>query len=158
MRTQFLVTAVLGLAVAGCGECQPVLVSLDASNIESRGESNSDSIPFSVIETTEDGSRVVQYEVEFARPQHVTSVDSSGQETVRTEMVSMVAQRLATVPPGEDISKFLRVHVDGEIRDHEPEVRFDEYVDPAPAPPEPPDAIINSQLQVLTSLAASTGP
>jgi len=158
MRTPFFVTAVLGLAVSGCGDCQPSLVSHDTPSIEPRSESASPSIPYSVIETTEDGSRVVQYEVEFMKPQHVGFVDDNGQETVRTEMVPFTEQRISTVPPGEDISEFLRVHAGGRIIDHEPDVRFDDYVDPAPAPPEPPDAIINSQLQVLTSLAASTGP
>ena len=158
MRTPFFVTAVLGLALAGCGDCQPALVSHDAPNIESRSESTSTSIPYSVIETTGDGSRVVQYVVEFMKPQHVSFVDDNGQETVRMEMVPFKEQRISTVPPGEDISEFLRVHAGGRISDHEPDVRFDEYVDPAPAPPERPDAIIHSQLQVLTSLAASTGP
>jgi hypothetical protein len=39
------------------------------------------------------------------------------------------------------------------IIDYEPDVRFDDYVDPAPAPPESSDAVIRQQLQVLTSIS-----
>lgn len=101
-----------------------------------------------------DSSHVVQYAVEIMKPETQFTMDSNGREEIRSVMVPMVEQRITTIPPGEDISEFLSGHADGKIVNREPSARFDDYVDPAPAPPESSDAVIRQQLQVLTSIAA----
>ena len=131
MRTQFLFSVLVGIAVSGCEQCEYSCVPQNTVDAESPDEFIPDDVPFSRIETT----------------------DINGREEVRTVMVTMLEERNATVPPGEDISKFLRMNAGGRIIDYEPDVRFDDYVDPAPAPPEPSDAVIRQQLQVLTSIA-----
>lgn len=154
MRTQLLFSVLVGIAVSGCGNSEYSHGPRNTTDAESPDEFIPDDVPYSLIETEEDGSQVIQYYVEVMHPKTEIITDINGREEVRTVMVTMVEERIATVPPGEDISEFLRMNAGGRIIDYEPDVRFDDYVDPAPAPPEPSDAVIRQQLQVLTSIAA----
>ena len=153
MRTQLLFSVLVGIAVSGCGQCEYSCVPQNTVDAESPDEFIPDDVPFSLIETEEDGSQVIQYYVEVMHPKTEIITDINGREEVRTVMVTMVEERIATVPPREDISEFLRMNAGGRIIDYEPDVLFDDYVDPAPAPPESSDAVIRQQLQVLTSIA-----
>ncbi len=153
MRTQLLFFVFVGIAVSGCGNSEHSHVPQNTANAESPDEFISDGVLHYPIETMDDGSQVIQYFVEIMRPELQSTKDSNGREEVHTVMVPTVEQRTATVQPGEDISEFLRVHAGGRVIDHEPDVHFDDYVDPAPAPPESSDAVIRQQLQVLTSIA-----
>ena len=155
MRTQLLFSVLVCIAVSGCGcgNSEHSCVPQNTANTESPDEFISEDVPYYLIETMDDGSQLIQYAVEIMLPQTHLITDSNGREEVRSVMVPIVEERRATVPPGEDISEFLRVNSGDRIIDHEPDVRLDEYVDPAPAPPESSDAVIPQQLQVLTSIA-----
>lgn len=155
MRTQILLTVFLVLVVPGCGDCQPVPESFDAEvDKQPQEQLTSDCIPYSVIKTNEDGSLSIQYQSEIMVPRRRTFMDANGQEIVCTEMERRFEERTSTVPPGTDISEYLKVHAGGDRSlNHEMDLRFDEYVDPAPAPPAPSDAVIQPELQVLTSIA-----
>ena len=135
MRTPLLFSALVSIAVSGCGNCEHSQVPENTANTESPDECLPEEVSYCLIETLDDGSQVIQYCVEIMRPQTHLITDSNGREEVQSVMVTMVEERRATVPPDEDISEFLRVHAGGRIIDHEPDVRFDDYVDAAPAPP-----------------------
>jgi hypothetical protein len=143
----------MGIAVSGCGNSEHSRVPENTANTESPDDLGLHDVPYHLVETMPDGSHVVQYCVETMHPKTEIITDINGREEVRTVMVTMIEERSATVPPGEDISEFLSWHADGKIVNQEPSARFDDYVDPAPAPPESSDAVIRQQLQVLTSIA-----
>ena len=153
MRTQLLFSVLVGIAVSGCGNSEHSHGPRKTTDAESLYDFIPDDFPYSLIETENDGSQVIQYYVEVMHPKTEIITDINGREEVRTVMVTMVEERIATVPPGEDISEFLRMNAGGRIIDYEPDVRFDDYVDPVPAPPASSDAVIRQQLQVLTSIA-----
>ena len=154
MRTHILLTAFFGLVVSGCGDCQPAFESCGGtSDNQPQEQFTSDCIPYSVIKTNEDGSLFIQYQSEIMVPRRRTFMDANGREIVCTEMERSYVEHTSTVPPGTDISEYLRVHAGGSTPDQEQNLRFDEYVDPAPAPPAPSDAVIQQELQVLTSIA-----
>ena len=153
MRTRILFSVLVGIAVSGCGNSEHSRVPENTATTESADDFISEDIPYYLIETMDDGSQVIQYCVEVMHPKTEIITDINGREEVRTVMVTMVEERIATVPPREDISEFLRMNAGGRIIDYEPDVLFDDYVDPAPAPPESSDAVIRQQLQVLTSIA-----
>lgn len=156
MRTHFLLTALFGLAVSGCGTCQPALESCGVpSDNQPQEQFTSDCIPYSVIKANEDGSLFIQYQSEIMVPRRRTFMDANGREIVCTEMERSYVEHTSTVPPGTDISEYLKVHAGGSTPDQEQNLRLDEYVDPAPAPPAPADAVILPELQVVTSIAAS---
>jgi hypothetical protein len=135
MRIQILLTAFLGLAVSGCGDCQPVCESCGVTDDDQPQEQfTSGCIPYSVIKTNEDGSLFIQYEFEIMVPRRRTFMDANGQEIVCTEIERRFEERISTVPPGTDVSDYLRVHAGASTPEHEPDLRLDEYVDPAPAP------------------------
>lgn len=155
MRTRILLTAFLGLAVSGCGDCQPDFESCGVTGHDQPLEQfTSDCIPYSVIKTNEDGSLFIQYQSEIMVPRRRTFMDANGQEIVCTEMERSYVEHTSTVPPGTDISEFLRVHAGASTPEQEPDLRLNEYVDPAPAPPASSDAVIPPRLQVVTSIAA----
>ncbi len=155
MRKHILFTAFFGLAVSGCGTCQPALESYCVTGDNQPQEQfTSECIPYAVIETNDDGSFMIQYQTEVLVPIQRTFIDANGQEIVCTEMQRSYMEHTSTVPPGTDISEYLRVHAGGSTPDQEQNLRLDEYVDPAPAPPAPSDAVIQPELQVLTSIAA----
>ncbi len=155
MRTHILLTAIFGLAVSGCGTCQPALESCGGTGDNQPQEQfTSDGIPYAVIQTNDDGSFMIQYQTEVLVPRLRTFIDANGHEIVCTEMVRRFEERTSTVPQGTDISEYLKVHAGGRTLDQEPYLRFDEYVDPAPAPPVSSDAVIHPELQVVTSIAA----
>ena len=155
MRTHILLTAFFGLAVSGCGTCQPALESCGGTGDNQPQEQfTSDCIPYAVIQTNDDGSFMIQYQTVELVPRQRTFIDANGQEIVCTEMQRSYVEHTSTVAPGTDISEYLKVHAGGGTPDQEQKLRLDEYVDPAPAPPAPPDAVILPELQVVTSIAA----
>ena len=87
-----------------------------------------------------DGSQVTQYYVEVMHPKTEIVTDINGREEVRTVMVTMVEERIATLPPGEDISEFLSLDFGGRIIAPEPDANFDGPAEPAPGPPAPPES------------------
>ena len=135
MRTQVVVIAFLGLAVSGCGESQSANVPVDIIELELPKQSCSETDLYSVIRTNVDGSRMVRYQVEIMSSQQTSFVDSNGQEIVRSEMVPRTEERVATVPPGEDIAEFLRVSAGGRLVQIETSLGVIPDVEPAPAPP-----------------------
>ena len=154
MRTHILLTAIFGLAVSGCGTCQPALESCGGTGDNQPQEQfTSDCIPYAVIQTNDDGSFMIQYQTEVLVPRQRTFIDANGQEIVCTEMQRSYVEHTSTVAPGTDISEYLKVKAGGATLDQETDLHFDEYVDPAPAPPAPSDAVIQPELQVLTSIA-----
>ena len=155
MRIYILLTAFFGLAVSGCGDCQPAFESCGITgDTPPQEQFTSDCIPYSVIKTNDDGSLFIQYQSEIMVPRRRTYIDANGQEIVCTEMERRFEERISTVPPGTDISEYLRVHACGSAPDQEQNLRLDEYVDPVPAPPAPSDTVIHPELQVVTSIAA----
>lgn len=140
MRTQLLFSVLVGIAVSGCGNSEHSRVPENTANTESADDFISEDIPYYLIETMDDGSQVIQYCVEIMVPQTHSTTDSNGRQKVHSVMVAMVEERIATVPPGEDISEFLSGHADGKIISPESYTRFDEDIEPAPAPPAPPES------------------
>lgn len=156
MRTHILLAAVFGLAVSGCGTCQPALESCGGTGDNQPQEQfTSDCIPYAVIQTNDDGSFMIRYQTVELVPRQRTFIDANGQEIVCTEMQRSYVEHTSTVAPGTDISEYLKVQAGGGTLDQEPDLHFNEYVDPAPAPPAPADAVILPELQVVTSIAAS---
>ncbi|MFO0979105.1 MAG: hypothetical protein U0996_22030 [Planctomycetaceae bacterium] len=155
MRTHILLTAILGLAVSGCGTCQPALETCETTGDQKPLEQfTSDCIPYAVIQTNDDGSFMIRYQTVELVPRQRTFIDANGQEIVCTEMQRSYVEHTSTVAPGTDISEYLKVRAGGATLDQQ-DLHFDEYVDPAPAPPAPADAVILPELQVVTSIAAS---
>jgi len=99
--------------------------------------SNSDTIPYTLIKTNKDGARVILYYVENMVPQRCITIDGDGLELLSTELIPTVEERMATVPPGEDIAEFIRVSAGGRMVSYETSATFTEGVEPAPAPPAP---------------------
>lgn len=138
MRTQIVVIAFLGLAISGCAESQPAYVpAVVPIEIEMSDEFTSETDLYFVESTSADGSREVRYKVEILNLQQMSSVDSNGQEIVRSEWVPIVEEYVATVPHGEDIEQYLRALESVKIVPFEtaPDVTPDVVV--APAPPAP---------------------
>lgn len=105
MRTQILLTAFFGLAVSGCGTCQPAFETCGTAGDHKPLEHfTSDCIPYSVIKTNEDGSLLIEYQTEVLVPRHRTIVDVDGHEIACTEIDRTFVRRTSTVPPGADIS------------------------------------------------------
>ncbi len=140
MRTQLLFSVLVGIAVSGCGNSEHSHVPRNTANAESPDEFISDDVPYSLIETMDDGSQVIQYCVEVMHPQTEITTDSNGRDVVHTVMVSSIEERIATLPPGEDISEFLSLDAGGRIIRPESYTNFDQDVEPAPAPPAPPES------------------
>ena len=140
MRTQLLFSVLVGIAVSGCGNSEHSRVPENTATTESADDFISEDIPYYLIETMDDGSQVIQYCVEVMHPQTEIVTDINGREEVRTVMVTMVEERIGTVPPGEDISEFLRMHAGGRIIRPESYTNFGEDVEPAPAPPALPES------------------
>jgi len=99
--------------------------------------SNSDTIPYTLVKTNKDGARVILYCLKLMVPQKCITMDDDGLEVMSTEMKPMTEERMATVPPGEDIAEFIRVSAGGRMVSYEPPATFTEGVEPAPAPPAP---------------------
>lgn len=155
MRTIILLTAFFGLVVSGCGTCQPAFETCETTGDQKPLEQfTSDCIPYSVIKTNEDGSLLIEYQTEVLVPRQRTIVDADGNAIACTEIDRKFVCKTSTVPPGTDISAYLRVHAGGRVLDQEQELRLEEYVDPAPKPPASSNSVINPERQVVTSFAA----
>ena len=135
MRTELLFSVFVGIAVSGCGQCEYSCVPQNTVDTESPDDWVWHEVPYHLVETMPDSSHVVQYAVEIMKPETQFTMDSNGREEIRSVMVPMVEQRITTIPPGEDISEFLSGYADGKIVNREPIAHFDDYVEPAPAPP-----------------------
>ena len=135
MRTQLLFSVFIGIAVSGCGNSEHSRVPENTVNTESPDELSLHDVPYHLVQTMPDGSHVVQYYVEVMVDEMRTRTVESGQQETYVVKVLRTEEQMATVPNGEDISEFLSWHADGRIVNREPDVRFDEYVDAAPAPP-----------------------
>ena len=141
MRTQLLFSVFVGIAVAGCGSSEHSDISQNTANLESPQEFIPEELPYHLVKTTDDGSQVIQYCIEVFHPEMHSRTGSDGQDEVFTVMASVTEERIATIPPGEDISKFLREFSGGRIISPESYTPFDRDVDvaPAPAPPALPE-------------------
>lgn len=135
MRTQLLFSVLMGIAVCGCGNSEHSRVPENTANTESSDEWFWHDVPYHLVETMPDGSHVVQYCVVVMFDEVRSKTVENGREEIYVVKVPKVEEQIATVPPGEDISEFLSEYVDGKIVNREPIAHFDEYVEPAPAPP-----------------------
>ena len=140
MRTQLLFSVLVGIAVTGCGNSEQAHVPRNTADTESPDEFIPEDVPYHLIETAEDGSQVIQYCVEVFRPETRTRTNNNGREEIYTVMLPSIEERMATFPPGEDISAFLRLHSGGRIFRPESYRDFDENVEPAPPAPAPAPA------------------
>ena len=140
MRTQLLFFVFVGIAVSGCGQCEYSCVPQNTADAESPDEFIPEDVPYYLIETADDGSQVIQYCVEVFRPVTHSRTDSNGREEVYTVMMPSTEERMATLPPGKDILEFLRLDAGGRIIRPESYTNFDQDVEPAPAPPAPPES------------------
>ena len=142
MRTQLLFSVFVCIAVSGCGcgNSEHSCVPQNTANTESPDEFISEDVPYYLVETMDDGSQVIQYAVEVFRPVTHSRTDSNGREEVYTVMMPSIEERMATLPPGKDILEFLRLDAGGRIIRPESYTNFDQDVEPAPAPPAPPES------------------
>jgi len=135
MRTQILLSVVVTLAISGCGNSEHAVVPQTVACMDSPCGSNSDTIPYTLIKTNKDGARVILYYVENMVPQRCITIDGDGLELLSTELIPTVEERMATVPPGEDIAEFVRVSAGGRLARNEPPTTFIDHVEPAPPAP-----------------------
>ena len=135
MRTQLVFYVLMGIGASGCGNSEDSRVPESAADTDVSDECDLHEVQYHLVKTMPDGSHLVQYAVETMQPETRSTMDSNGREEIRSVMVSMVEQKLAIVPPSEDISEFLCWHADGRIVNREPSANLDAYVEPAPAPP-----------------------
>lgn len=133
MRTPLLFSVLVSIAVSGCGNTEHSRVPEDTTNTESSDDLFYDDVPYHLVETMDDGSKVVQFCVEVMMVEMQAGTDDNGKEEVYKVNVPIVEEHIATVPPGEDISAFLLANVDGRIINPRVTVPFD--VEPAPGPP-----------------------
>ena len=133
MRTPLLFSVLVSIAVSGCGNTEHSRVPKDTTNTESSDDLFYHDVPYHLVETMDDGSKVVQFCVEVMMVEMRPETDDNGKVEVYEVNVPMVAEYTATVPPGEDISAFLSENVDGKIVKPREMVPFD--VEPAPGPP-----------------------
>jgi len=137
MRTQIFLSVVVSLAISGCGNSEHAVVPQTMACIDSPCGSNSETIPYTLVKTNNDGARVILYCLKLMVPQQCITMDDDGLEVMSTEMKPMTEERMATMPPGEDIAEFIRVSAGGRMVSYEPPATFAEGVEPAPAPPAP---------------------
>jgi hypothetical protein len=132
-------SVVVSLAIAGCGACQNAVWPQTLAGNNSPCGSTSDEIPYTLVKTNEDGTRVILYYVELMVPQSCITIDDDGLEVMSTEMKPLTEERMATVPPGEDIGEFIRVSAGGRIPISEPPAAYTSgEVESASVPPAPP--------------------
>ena len=90
MRSQLLFSVFVGIAVSGCGQCEYSGVPQNTADAESPDEFIPDDIPFSLIETEEDGSQVIQYYVEVMHPKTEIITVINGREEIRELLPNVV--------------------------------------------------------------------
>ena len=138
-----------GLLAMGISGCSGVAESTGASSAvpavnpgTNSGEVNLPSVatatnpkpdlPYHLVETTTDGSRIIEYQVTVFRPEVRVRVTESGAEEQYSVLVPHTESRQASVPPGVDIQDFLAWPESGVA----PTAAAPDSGNPAPAEPE----------------------
>lgn len=142
MRCQAVISGLMAISVFGCADNVEIQEAANPAPAETTSDhaapavaSQETSLPYQLIETKTDGSRVVEYQVTVkvsetrVRTQTTDGVQVEEQYSVE---VPVVETRQALVPPSEDIDNFLKNKNGG----NESPVELDvPEALPAPAPP-----------------------
>ncbi len=121
MRFESFFCGLLAMGILGCGGVEESTGASSAAPTVNPGtnsdEMNSPSVasatnpkpdlPYQLVETTTDGSRIIEYQVTVFSSEVRVRVTESGAEEQYTVRVPHTESRQASVPPGVDIQDFL---------------------------------------------------
>ena len=146
MRFESFFCGLLAMGISGCGGVEESTGARSAAPTVNPGTSSDEvnlpsdasatnpkpDLPYQLVETTTDGSRVIEYQTTVLRSEVRVRVTESGAEEQYSVLVPHTESRQASVPPGVDIQDFLAWPESGVA----PTAAAPDSGNPAPAEPE----------------------